>query len=188
MLLRHANDDSGEFSSDIATILAEATGQQPVRKLWISSVIFAELRPRSFKSSAKFADVRALAQYIRSIATVVNPEPNMMLRVARLRDIVWKKSQPMANEKPRCMTLGDAIHLVSALWVKEATKIEDLEFLTFDNKSDISVETDPGTKSLPLLRIDDYAHGLADDLDVAAVLRLPIIPPALKQRYIDFTK
>lgn len=84
------------------------------------------------------------------------------------------------------MTLGDAIHIVSALYVKEAWKVPDLEFLTFDNKAEKSLESDPGTKSLPLLHIQDFVHQISGDPDVFAVLQLPRIKPLLPQGAIDF--
>ena len=154
VLLQHANSDSGDCSADIATILAEAAGNSPKRKLWVSSAIFAELRPSAFVPG-KFDNIDGLVRYIRSIATVVTPDPNAMLRAARLRDLKWARAQRQQNELSRCMTLGDAMHIVSALWVKEADSVADLEFLTFDNSADKSIETDPKTKALPLLSLDD---------------------------------
>lgn len=184
VLLQHANDDSGPCAADIAKIISESTGKTPTRKLWVSHVIFGELRPRSFRPG-KFKDVNELARYIHSIATVVTPDPNMMLRAARLRDLSWKRERPVKNEKPRCLTLGDSIHLVSALWVKEVTNVSDLEFLTFDNSADKSVETDRGTKALPLLSLENYTFDLTGP-DVTALISLPRLRPVLKQAPMDF--
>lgn len=186
VLLKHANNDSGEFAADVETILSEATGSPPKRTLWVSSVLFGELRPSSFKPG-KFKDVSDLAKYIRSIATVVTPDPYTMLRVARLRDFKWTRSPDKRgrDEKPRCMTLGDAIHIASALWVKEGYGVSDLEFLTFDNSSDKSIETDPGAKSLPLLSLDEFTYEIGNDPDVLAVLRLPRLRPILRQKTLD---
>jgi hypothetical protein len=182
VLLVHANNASGEFAGDIARILSDATGLNPSRRLWISSVLFAELRPSSFRPGA-FAALDDLVRYIRSIATVVNPDPYTMLRAAQLRDFKWSRSpsKRAKDEKTRCMTLGDAIHIASALYVKEAMNVPDLEFLTFDNSSDKSVETDPDTKSLPLLALDEYTHDISGDPDVYAVVSLPRIRPVLRQ-------
>lgn len=186
MLLRHANNDSGEFAADVETLLSEATGNPPKRALWVSNVLFGELRPSSFRPG-KFEDVSGLANYIRSIATVVTPDPYVMLRAARLRDFKWTRPPDRRgrDELPRCMTLGDAIHIASALWVKEGWGVSDLEFLTFDNSSDKSIETDPGTKSLPLLSLDEFTHEIGNDPDVLAVLRLPRLKPVLRQKPFD---
>lgn len=182
VLLRHANNTAGEFANDIATILADAVGASPKRRLWISSVLFAELRPSTFVPG-KFATLDEFAKYLRSIAEVVDPNPTVMLRAARLRDMKWQRDPKLLSkgELPRIMTLGDAIHIASALFVKEAYPVDDLEFLTFDNKADSSVETGPGAKSLPLLSIGNFVHNISSNPDVFAVLSLPIVKPALRQ-------
>jgi predicted nucleic acid-binding protein len=186
VLLRHANNDSGEFSSDVAAILADAVGLTPKRRLWVSSVLFAELRPSSFQPG-QFENVAALARYIHSIATVVTPDTNAMLQAARLRDVDWWRppAKRAKEEKPRRLTLGDALHLTCALWVKVGSGVEDLEFLTFDNGKTKSSESDPGTKSLPLLTLEDYCHGISADPAVNAVLRLARTRPMLAQVPLD---
>lgn len=122
-----------------------------------------------------------MARYIRSIATVVSPDPNVMLVAARLRDIDWKRPNRMSNEKPRRLTLGDAVHLASALWVKKGSKVDDLEFLTFDNSSNTNSETEQGTKPLPLLSVEEYNDGISSNPDALDVLRLPRLKPILPE-------
>ncbi len=46
VVLRHANGDSGEAEHHIETILTEAAVAK--RRVWVSSVLFAELRPSTF--------------------------------------------------------------------------------------------------------------------------------------------
>ncbi|MBB4121046.1 type II toxin-antitoxin system VapC family toxin [Martelella radicis] len=187
VLLRFANDDSGESSADIAQILEDATGATPRRKIWISHVLFGELRPSCFRP-VRFGDFDEFVRYVRGIGTVVTPDPNVMLRVARMRDIAWRRSNAMPNEKNRRLTLGDAIHLASALWVKEAHKVPDLEFLTFDNKSETSFETDVDEKSLPILDLERYADRQRNDPDVVALVNLHRARPILRQTPIDFSR
>lgn len=182
VLLQHANRDSGEFEADIAKVLSDAVGISPTRTLWVSSILFAELRP-SYFVPGRFSTVEELSRYIRSIATVVTPDYNVMRQAARLRDISWCRPIKLRgkDEKPRRLTLGDAIHVASALWVKESSKVDDLEFLTFDNKAGTSIETDAGTKSLPLLSLEDYTDGLGSDPDAMALVRLHRCKPLLGQ-------
>ena len=86
VVLRHANGDSGEAEHHIETILTEAAVHK--RRVWVSSVLFAELRPSTFVPG-RFATLFELTRYIRALATLVTPDPNAMLRVARLRDAKW---------------------------------------------------------------------------------------------------
>ena len=86
VVLRHANGQSGEAEHHIETILTEAAVHK--RRVWVSSVLFAELRPSTFVPG-RFATLFELTRYIRALATLVTPDPNAMLRVARLRDAKW---------------------------------------------------------------------------------------------------
>jgi hypothetical protein len=85
----------------------------------------------------RFQSLSGLTRYLHSLATLVTPDPNTTFRVARLRDAKWQRPAEVrgANEKPRMMSLSDAIQIASALWVKEAGGVTDLKFLMFDDWS-----------------------------------------------------
>jgi len=166
VFLRHASGDSGEGEQQIETILAKAAVAK--RRVWISSILFAELRPSVF-IPGRFATLFELTRYFRSLATFVTPDPNIMLRAARLRDIKWQRPQ-----KP--MSLGDAIQIASALWVKEAIGVSDLEFLTFDDNGHDDARV---AGRLSLLRLQDYADGAHANSDVMAAVRLTRVEPFL---------
>ena len=131
VILRHACGTSGEAEEHIDTILTRAAVLK--RRVWVSSMLFAELRPSMFVPG-RFGAFQALTRYIRSLVTLVTPDPNTMLRVARLRDAKWQRPAHVrgADEKPRTMSFTDAVQIASALWVKEAGGVADLKFLMFD--------------------------------------------------------
>ena len=155
VVLRHANGQSGEAEHHIETILTEAAVHK--RRVWVSSVLFAELRPSTFVPG-RFATLFELTRYIRALATLVTPDPNAMLRVARLCDAKWHSPDDgrEAQGKPRTMALGDAMQIASALWVKEAIGVPDLEFLTFDGWC--SPDGKPSER-LCLLHLQDFGAG-----------------------------
>jgi hypothetical protein len=178
VLLRHASGRSGEAEQDIETILTEAaTGK---RRIWANSILFAELRPSVFVAG-RFPALADFTRYLRSIATFVTPDPNTMLRAARLRDVKWQRPAALRRpgEQPRRLSLIDAIQLASALWVKEAAGVADLEFLAFEDFG--PAETDAGGW-LSLLRLQDYAEETPIDSDVLAAVRLPRAEPVLRSR------
>jgi hypothetical protein len=181
VLLRHARSESGESERDVETILTEAAIGK--RRLWVSSLLFAELRPSSFTRNP-FPTIAEFAGYIRAIATFVTPDPNTMLRAARLRDVKWRRPAALrgAGEEPRFMSLADAIQVASALWVKEAAQVSDLEFLTFDNRD--SSDAEAGGWRLSLLRLQDYTDGVPLDPDVLAAVHLTRVEPVLQPRPI----
>jgi hypothetical protein len=124
VFLRHASGASGEAEEQIEMILTKAVVTK--HRVWMSSILFAELRPSVF-IPGRFATLLELTHYFRSLATFVTPDPNIMLRAARLRDLKWQRPQ-----EP--MSLGDAIQIASALWVKEALGVRDLQFLLIDER------------------------------------------------------
>ena len=133
VLLRHARGESGDSERDLETILTEAAIGK--RRLWASGILFAELRPSLFVRE-RFPALADFVRYLRSIATFVTPDPNTMLRAGRLRDVQWQRPAALRRpgEKPRFLSLIDAIQIASALWVKEAAEVADLEFLAFDDR------------------------------------------------------
>ena len=176
VVLRHANGDSGEAEHLIETILTEAAVAK--RRVWVSSVLFAELRPSTFVPG-RFANLFELTRYIRALATLVTPDPNAMLRVARLRDARWQTPGDghEAQGKSRTMSLGDAMQIASALWVKEAIGVPDLEFLTFD---DWCLHDAKAGNRLCLLHLQDYAVDTAVAADVKAPIRLTRLEPVVQ--------
>ena len=180
VLLKHANNDSGDASEDIERILTEAAYGQ--RKLWVSSVLYAEFRPSAFIPSGRFPNLDRFVAYVSGVTTTVSPTPETMLRAARLRDLKWIRPPEIRAEKERSrfMTLGDSIHLATALWVKEALDIGDeLEFLTFDDGNSKTGEAEDGKRALSMLRLQDYTYDIADNPDVMAVVALKRIKPLL---------
>ena len=175
VLLRHASGRSGEAESDIETILTEAAIGR--RRIWVNSLLFAELRPSAFVAG-RFSALTEFTRYLRSIATFVTADPNTMLRAARLRDVKWRRPAGLRDpdEGPRFLSLSDAVQLASALWVKEAAGVADLEFLAFED-SGLDHGDDGGW--LSLLRLQDYAGESLNDSDVLAALRLPRAEPVL---------
>jgi predicted nucleic acid-binding protein len=158
VFLRHASGDSGEAEEQIETILTKAVVAK--HRVWISSILFAELRPSVF-IPGRFATLFELTRYLRSLATFVTPDPNIMLRAARLRDVKWQRPQ-------KSMSLGDAIQIASALWVKEALGVRDLEFLLIDKRS---ADEAGGGVCTSTVRLQDYAHNAHTDSDAKAARR-----------------
>jgi hypothetical protein len=183
VFLRHASGASGEAEEHIEGILTQAAVAK--RRVWVSSLLFAELKPSMFVPG-RFDTLQGLTRYIRSLATLVTPDPNTMLRVARLRDAKWQRPADVrgADEKPRTMSLSDAIQVASALWVKEAGGVTDLKFLMFDDWS--ANETKNGAR-LSLLRLQDYAQDARANSDVMAAVRLTRIQPLRQARSIPQT-
>ena len=180
VILRHACGASGEAEEHIENILTQAAVLK--RRVWISSMLFAELRPSMFVPG-RFGALHEFTRYIRSLVTLVTPDPNTMLRVGRLLDAKWQRPVGArgADEKPRMMSFTDAVQIASALWVKEAGGVPDLKFLMFD---DLSSNEATGRARLSLLRLQDYAEDARANSDVMAAVQLTRIQPSRQARFI----
>ena len=178
VFLRHASGASGEAEEHIDNILTQAAVLK--RRVWVSSILFAELRPSMF-AAGRFNTFHEFTRYIRSLVTLVTPDPNTMLRVGRLRDAKWQRPAGVrgADEKPRMMSFSDAVQIASALWVKEAGGVADLRFLMFDDSNEAK-----GGPRLSLLRLQDYAGDAPANSDVMAAVQLTRIQPSRPARSI----
>jgi hypothetical protein len=176
VFLRHARGASGEAEEHIESILTGAAVLK--HRVWVCSLLFSQLAPSMFVPG-RFGALDELTRYIRSLVTLVTPDPNTMLRVAWLRDVKWQPPTGMhgANEKPRMMSFSDAVQIASALWVKEAGGVADLKFLMFDDAIEIN-----GGPRLSLLRLQDYAEDAPANSDVMAAVQLTRIPPSRQAR------
>ena len=178
VILRHACGTSGEAEEHIDNILTQAAVLK--RRVWVSSMLFAELRPSMFVAG-RFNTFLEFTRYIRSLVTLVTPDPNTMLRVGRLCDAKWQRPAGVrgADEKPRLMSFSDALQIASALWVKEAGGVADLRFLMFDNSNEAK-----GGPRLSLLRLQDYAEDAPANSDVMAAVQLTRLQPSRQARSI----
>jgi hypothetical protein len=178
VILRHASGEAGEAEEFIDSILTQAAVLK--RRVWVSSLLFAQLAPSMFVAG-RFATLPELTRYIRSLVTLVTPDPNTMLRVARLRDAKWQRPVGMrgADEKPQTMSLTDAVQIASALWVKEAGGVADLKFLMFDDFNEAK-----GGARLSPLRLQEYAEHAPANPDVMAAVQLTRIQPSRQARPI----
>lgn len=175
VLLRYAGGAAGEGERYIETILTKAAIAK--RPVWISSLLFARVSPSMFVPG-RFATLAEWTRHIRSLATLVTPDPNTMLRAARLRNVKWQRPpiERQEDREPRSMALGDAIEIASALWVKETLGLPELKFLMFEDRISEHVK---GGGRLSQLHLEDYADGASLDSDAAAV-RSARVQPVLR--------
>jgi hypothetical protein len=181
VILRHASGASGEAEEHIENILTRAAVLK--HRVWVSSLLFAQLAPSRFVPG-RFGALHEFTRYICSLVTLVTPDPNTMLRVARLRDAKWQRPTGVrgADEKPRMMSFSDAVQIASALWVKEAGGVADLRFLMFDDANEAK-----GGPRLSLLRLQDYAEDARANSDVMAAVQLTRVQPSRQARSIPHT-
>jgi hypothetical protein len=134
--------------------------------LYFSSVLFAEGKLAGTKSGA----LDRLEADIRKLGVVIDPIPDIMKMAGRLRQHSYneKPDRTKVAGKTRNLALGDAIYLVTGVWIRDVLGDANIIFHTFDD----GLTKTNGERFTPLLSFDKWCDGIESDPDVASVIRL----------------
>lgn len=150
----------------VRTLIDEALAGK--RRIWISTILYAEVRPSQLAKSGFRSHTELIADMAGAFLPV-SPNPNIMLQASRLRDHAYLSENPQRDEKTRVLTVGDAIQFATCLHIRDNRGCPDIRFHTFDDGKTKNYEE----KAVSLLRYEQYATRLMADADVAAVCDLP---------------
>jgi hypothetical protein len=175
-LIRYLTQVPADLVGDMAKILDEAKAGK--RKIWISTILFAEFRPALLNENSRFKTIQELISEMEGVLRPVTPNMEITLRAGRMRNhsFIRPIGVRQATEKGRVLTVPDSIQLSTCLFVKEALGIDDIEFHTFDDGKGKNYEE----KAVSLIQFEDYAKHITDCDDVEAVRKLVRIKPALQ--------
>lgn len=101
-------------------------------KIHSSTVAFAEFRPSALKMK-NGASIATFFDTMQSVVRLVDPNPNIMMAVGELRDSTPTNPSNATTPNKRSIGLGDAIHLETCLYIKDALGVKDIVFQTFDD-------------------------------------------------------
>lgn len=176
-LIRHLTQVPPELTADMAKLLDEAKAGK--RKIWVSTILFAELTPSHLNERTRYKTVDDLVAEMESVLLPVTPNIEITLRAGRMRRHTFYRpdNERQHNEKNRVMSVPDAIQLATCLFVKEALGVSDIEFHTFDDGKGSNYEE----KAVSLLRLDAYAKHITDCPDIEAVRKLDRLKPQFQQ-------
>lgn len=153
-------------------LIAEAKAGK--RRIWISTILFAEVRPSQL-TQAGYNDINALIAEYEGAFLPVGPTPPILLQASRLRDHSYLSKNPQRSEKSRVLTVPDAIHLATCLHIKTSRNCPEIRFHTYDDGRGSNYEE----KAVSLLRFHEYATRLMDYPDVVEVCDLPRVRPEM---------
>lgn len=160
--IRYLTETPDSYVSDIAKLFNEATAGKVT--IWISTILFAEVLPHHLKKKG-YGSIQDLLDDLSGACNPIGPTPPILMQAARLRDHSYMHKEPQHNEKKRVLSVPDAIHLATCLYVQDAMGISDIKFQTLDDGKNRNYEE----RAVSLLRYQDYSEHLADDPDVALV-------------------
>lgn len=155
VLYRWLTKHPPEYVDHIAAHVADAEAGRS--KIFISSIGLAELRPSRVKASGDTP--ASIMNRLCAFITVVDTIPDIMSVAGSLKDnrYVCSTDDPKAKERARELSTGDAVHLATAIWMREYAGVQDLEFHTFDDgKSRNAVDG----KTVPMISFHNWCKGL----------------------------
>jgi hypothetical protein len=175
-LIRYLTQVPADLIGDMSKMIDDAKAGK--RKIWISTILFAEFRPSLLNSNSKFRTIEELISEMEGVLRPVTPNMEITLRAGRMRNHSFFRPDGIrqATEKERVLTVPDSIQLSTSLFVKEAMGIDDIEFHTFDDGRGKNYEE----KAVSLLRFDDYSKHISGCEAVEAARKLVRIKPALQ--------
>ncbi len=99
--------------------------------IFISTISLAELRP-SMVNQASETPVSILRR-LCSFITPVDTLPDIMSLAGELRDNEYLHVDGDPKRAKVTLTLGDAVHLATGIWMREYSGAQNVEFHTFDD-------------------------------------------------------
>jgi hypothetical protein len=140
-------------------------------KLHFSSVIFAEGQLAGTKAGAQ----NKLESDLRKLGNVIDPIPDIMKMSGRLRSLNYDQipEPAIVTGATRTLSLGDAINLSTAIWLRDVMGEKEIAFHTFD---DGKTKTN-GVRFTPLISFHKWCHGIESHPDVAKIIALKRVKP-----------
>lgn len=144
VFFRYLTNQPFDYVDDIHRFVCEARNGE--HKIYSSSLVLTEVRQFALKAS-QHKSVADFFHDLRRAVFLVDPNPNILIKAGELKDIPSiNPGDPNANKR-RVVGTADAIHLATALYLKEVRGISDIIFHTFDDGKGSTWEG----KCIPLL-------------------------------------
>lgn len=169
VLIRYLTGTPIDYVADIAKFLDEA--KAGARHIWMSTMVIAEIKPQQLHLRG-FQNFQQLHDDIQAAVTLVTPSVPVNMCASRLQGQQYHRTPRADDEKLKILSSMDAVHLATAIHVRDDMEISDLEFHTFDDG-----KSGPKPRGLSLLSYHMYAQHLQHDTDVKAVCDLPRMLP-----------
>ncbi|MEW2911442.1 hypothetical protein [Leisingera sp. JC11] len=168
VLYRWLTRSPADYVDHIEAHIADAEAGKA--EIFISSISLAELRPSRVADSSETP--AGLLTKLGAFISVVDTIPDIMSIAGCLRDnrYVCSTDGPKVAERKRELTLGDAIQLATAIWMREYAGVQDLELHTFDNGKSKNSGESGGKRAVPMLDFHNWCKGL-DDVEVVQLAR-----------------
>ena len=179
VFIRYLTGAPADNIGDIDDYLADARKRQ--RAIYYSTLIYTEIRPRFLIK--KHGTIRKFIEDMKGSFYPIEPNPNILIAAGELKDARSTNPGDPKDKSPREIGTPDAIHLMSCTFARDALKIPNIVFHTFDDGKGKTWEG----KCIPLLSFENWfpaGKRTARVNDVCSLPReKPIYPQANLLRY-----
>ncbi len=128
--------------------------------IYLSTISLAELRPSTLKMSG-FTPIQVLSSISGSFV-LVDTSPDIMSVAGHLRDQTYKHVEgPEERAVTRPLSLGDSIHLATAVALREEFGVQNLVVHSFDLGKRKDIEE--GKKTVPMVGFEKWCRGCDND-------------------------
>ncbi|WP_422374883.1 type II toxin-antitoxin system VapC family toxin [Roseibium sp.] len=169
VFIRYLENNAGsDFINDISQFIADA--QSGSARIYYSTLAMAEIKP-SHLTLRGYGNFNDFLEDFESAFHAISPTPDVMAQAGSIRD--FKYPNPNGGSD-RILGTADAIHLTTAIYVRDVLGIEDLVFHTLDAGKGKNWEG----KCVPLLGYEKWTVGVPKNPYVKKICDLPRQKPA----------
>lgn len=167
IIYRWFNGNPAAYTDHIQQFLKDAEERKV--EIFISTISLAEIGPSKMGKSG--LNPRQVVGSMSKSLVFVDPTPDIMSLAGHLRDQTYRHMEGPADTAPvRPLSLGDSIHLATAVALREEFGVQNLTLHTFDEGKSRSSET--GKKTVPMIGFQNWCRGCENDEEVQKVIDL----------------
>tara|TARA_Y100000815_G_C13326558_1_gene494383 strand:- start:366 stop:1049 length:684 start_codon:yes stop_codon:yes gene_type:complete len=173
VIYRWFQPNATDYVEHIKKHLEDCTARRS--EIYISTITLAEVRPSII--GKRDLSPRQVIEMMSGSFIFIDTSPDIMSLAGHLRDQTYQDTRmPQNRASTRPLSLGDSIHLATAVALREEFGVQNLTFHTFDQGK--RKDTEDGGKTVPMIGFHNWCRDCRDDEEVQKVLSVPKKLPA----------
>lgn len=167
VIYRWFNPSPVEYKDHIKAFLKDA--EEKKVEIFVSTISLAEIGPSKMGKSG--LSPRQVLSSMSKALVFVDTTPDIMSLAGHLRDQTYRHTEgPDDKAASRSLSLGDSIHLATAVALREEYGVQNLSFHTFDEGK--RKDSEIGKKTVPMIGFQNWCRDCHDDEEVRRVIDL----------------
>jgi hypothetical protein len=137
--------------------------------IFVSTISLAEIGPSKMGKSG-LRPIEVLNSISKAIV-LVDPTPDIMSVAGHLRDQTYRLiGEPETTAPKRNLSLGDSIHIATAIALREEFGVQNLVLHTFDEGK--SKDSEIGKKTVPIIGFQNWCRDCGNDEEVMKAIEI----------------